>query len=340
MTYTPLGRTGLQVSRLALGCMSYGDPAWRPWILDERAAEPFFRAAIDAGINLFDTADIYSNGASEVVTGIHLAAMARREDVVIATKVYYPFGPGQAVPGAGGVRPNRSGLGRKHIIASCDESLRRLKTDYIDLYQIHRWDPVTPIEETLEALHDLVRAGKVRYIGASSGWAWRMMQALSISERQGWARFVSMQNHYNALYREEEREMLPLCRAMGVGVLPWSPLARGLLTRPRPASGSVTTPDTPRSAVDQYSREIYEGLAQWAVVDAVAEVAAARGVTMAEVALAWLLARPGVTAPIVGATRLSHLDAAVRALDLHLSDAEISAINLPYRAQPVTGHDA
>ena len=339
MIYTRLGRSGLTVSRLALGCMSYGDPGWRPWILDERAAEPFFRAALDAGINLFDTADIYSNGASESVTGTHLAALARREDVVIATKVYYPFGPGQALPGASGPRPNRSGLGRKHILASCEESLRRLRTDYIDLYQIHRWDPVTPIEETLEALHDLVRAGKVRYIGASSGWAWRMMQALSISERHGWASFISMQNHYNALYREEEREMMPLCRAMGVGVLPWSPLARGLLTRPRPTTGSVTTDDTARSRVDLYSREIYEGTVQWDVVDAVAAVADTRGVPMAEVALAWLLARPGVTAPIVGATRLEHIATAVRAVSLVLTPEEIAAIDAPYRAQAVKGHE-
>ncbi len=339
MKYVSLGRTGLTVSRLALGCMSYGDPGWRPWILGEAAAEPFFRTALDLGINVFDTADIYSNGASEVVTGKWLKAMAQRDDVVIATKVFYPFGPGQAIPGAGGVRPNRSGLGRKHIIASCEDSLRRLGTDYIDLYQIHRWDPVVPIEETLEALNDLVRAGKVRYIGASSGWAWRMMQALSVSERRGFAAFVSMQNHYNALYREEEREMMPLCREMGVGVIPWSPLARGILTRPRPASGAINTDDSARSKVDLYSKEIYDGTPQWGVVDAVESVAKARGVAMAEVAVAWLLARPGVTAPIIGATKPVHLESAARAVDLTLTADEIAAIDAPYRPQAVKGHE-
>jgi len=318
--------------------MSYGDPSWRPWILDDTAAEPFFRGALDAGINFFDTANMYSNGASEVVTGRWLKTLATRDDVVIATKVFYPMGAGNAIPSASG-SANRGGLGRKHILAACDDSLRRLGTDYIDLYQIHRWDPVTPLEETLDALNDLVRAGKVRYIGASSGWAWRMMQALSISERQHWAAFVSMQNHYNALYREEEREMMPLCRAMGIGVIPWSPLARGLLTRPRPATSTVRTADTARSATDQYSLDIYDGTAQWDVVDAVERVATARGVGMAEVSLAWLLARPGLTAPIIGATKLSHLEAAVRAVDLTLSADEITTIDAPYRAQPVRGHE-
>jgi aryl-alcohol dehydrogenase-like predicted oxidoreductase len=239
----------------------------------------------------------------------------------------------------GPVAPNQQGLSRKHILAACDASLRRLGTDYIDLYQIHRWDPATPLEETLEALNDLVRAGKVRYIGASSGWAWRMMKALSLSERHGWAKFVSMQNHYNALYREEEREMLPLCRAEGVGVIPWSPMARGLLTRPRPAGDVVTTNDTARSAVDHYSNEIYgDGTAQWGVVDAVARVAADRGRPMAEVALAWLLAQPGVTAPIVGATKPHHLTSAIAAVDLTLSADDIAAISAPYRAQAVKGH--
>jgi len=318
--------------------MSYGDPSWRPWILDEVAAEPLFRGALEAGINFFDTADMYSNGASEVVTGRWLKSMARRDDVVIATKVFYAMGPGNATPSGAG-SANRSGLGRKHLLAACDASLRRLGTDYIDLYQIHRFDPITPIGETLEALNDLVRAGKVRYIGASSGWAWRMMQALSISERHGWAKFVSMQNHYNALYREEEREMMPFCREMGIGVIPWSPLARGLLTRPRPAGTSVRTPDTARSASDQYSLDIYEGTAQWDVVDAVAAVARARGSGMAEVGLAWLLARPGLTAPIIGATKLSHLESAIRAVDLTLSAEETAAIDAPYRVQSVKGHE-
>jgi aryl-alcohol dehydrogenase-like predicted oxidoreductase len=329
MQYTTLGRSGLTVSRFALGCMSYGDPHWRPWILDEGAAQPFFRAALDAGINFFDTANMYSNGVSEEVTGRALRSMARRNDVVIATKVFYPVG-------AGG--PNRQGLSRKHILDACDASLRRLGVEHIDLYQIHRWDPKTPIEETLEALNDLVRAGKVRYIGASSGWAWRMMQALSISERHGWAAFVSMQNHYNALYREEEREMLPLCLANGIGVIPWSPLARGLLTRPRPSGPSVKTSNTARAGSDQYSIDLYEGTAQWDIVDAVERIAASRGTGMAEVGLAWLLARPGLTAPIVGATKLSHLEAAIRAVDLTLTSDEIAAIDAPYRAQPVAGH--
>ena len=330
MKYTTLGRTGLTVSRLALGCMSYGDPKWRPWILDEAAAQPFFRAALDAGINFFDTANMYSNGVSEEVTGRALKAMAKRDDVVIATKLFYPVGPGG---------PNREGLGRKHVLQACDASLKRLGIDAIDLYQIHRFDPNTPIDETLEALNDLVRAGKVRYIGASSGWAWRMMQALSISERHGWARFVSMQNHYNALYREEEREMMPFCRAMGLGVIPWSPLARGLLTRPRPSGASVRTQDTARSASDQYAIDVYEGTVQWDVVDAVEVVAKARGAGMAEIALAWLLARPGLTAPIIGATKLTHLQSAIRAVDLTLTAEETAAIDAPYRAQIVKGHE-
>jgi len=310
--------------------MSYGDANWRPWTLGDAAAQPFFRAALDAGINFFDTADMYSNGVSEEVTGRALRSMARREDVVIATKVFY---------GTSGSGPNRQGLSRKHILDACDASLRRLGIDTIDLYQIHRWDPHTPIDETLEALNDLVRAGKVRYIGASSGWAWRMMRSLSVSERHGWARFVSMQNHYNAIYREEEREMMPLCRELGIGVIPWSPLARGLLTRPRPVGSTVRTPDTARSASDQYSLDVYDGTAQWDVVDAVERVASARGTGMAEVALAWLLARPGLTAPIIGATKLSHLDAAVRAVEMTLTMEEIAAIDAPYRAQAVKGHE-
>ena len=339
MKYITLGRTGLTVSRLALGCMSYGDAAWRPWILDEAAATPFFKAALDAGINFFDTADMYSAGASEAVTGRLLKQMSRRDDVVIATKVFYAVGSGGNAPASAGPKPNASGLSRKHILSACDASLQRLGVDYIDLYQIHRFDPKTPIDETLEALNDLVHAGKVRYIGASSGWAWRMMQSLSISERQHWAKFVSMQNHYNAIYREEEREMLPLCREMGLGVIPWSPLARGLLTRPRPASSSVRTSDTARSSSDMYSLDLYEGNTQWDVVDAVERVAAARGAGMAEVGLAWLLSRPGVTAPIIGATKLTHLESAVRAVELTLTADEIAAIDAPYRAQGVKGHE-
>lgn len=318
--------------------MSYGSSSWRPWIFDDAAAQPFFRAALDAGINFFDTADIYSAGESEVVTGRALRTMARRDDVVIATKVFYPVGSGGNTPSAA-PGPNRSGLSRKYVLAACNASLQRLGVDYIDLYQIHRFDPHTPIDETLEALNDLVRAGKVRYIGASSGWAWQMMRALSISERQHWATFVSMQNHYNAIYREEEREMLPFCREMGLGVIPWSPLARGLVTRPRPASASVRTPDSARSSTDLYSLEMYEGTAQWDVVDAIERVAVARGVGMAEIALAWLLSRPGVTAPIIGATKLSHLESAQRAVALTLTAEEIAAIDAPYRPQAIKGHD-
>jgi aryl-alcohol dehydrogenase-like predicted oxidoreductase len=326
--YVRLGRSGLTVSRLALGCMSYGDPGWRPWILDETAAQPFFRRAIEMGITFFDTADMYSLGVSEEVTGRALKAMARREEIVIATKVNFPMSAG----------PNMGGLSRKHILQACDASLRRLGIDAIDLYQIHRFDPSVPIDETLEALNDLVRGGKVRYVGASSGPSWRMAQALSISDRRGWARFISMQNHYNLLYREEEREMIPLCLQEGVGLVPWSPLARGVLTRPRPASGSVRTNDTARSASDDYSPRLYDDSGDWNVVDAVDGLARDHGVTMAEVALAWLLGRPGVAAPIIGATKLEHLEAAGRALALRLTPEETARLEAPYRPHGVKGH--
>ena len=328
MEYARLGRSGLTVSRLALGCMSYGNPGWRPWVLDEAAAEPFFRRAIDAGINFFDTADMYSVGVSEEVTGRALRAMARRDEVVIATKVNFPMGDG----------PNMGGLSRKHILQACDASLRRLGVEAIDLYQIHRFDPNVPIDETIDALNDLVRAGKIRYLGASSGPSWKMAQALSTSERRGWARFISMQNHYNLLYREEEREMIPLCVNEGVGLVPWSPLGRGLLTRPRPADSSVRTDQTARSASDTYSPRLYDDPGDWDVVDAVEQVARERGVAMAEVALAWLLSRPGVVAPIVGATKLEHLDSAVRALALRLSPEEMAALESPYKPHAVRGH--
>jgi 1-deoxyxylulose-5-phosphate synthase len=326
--YARLGRSGLTVSRLALGCMSYGDPGWRPWVLDEAAAQPFFRRAIDAGINFFDTADMYSVGVSEEITGRALRAMARRDEVVIATKVNFPMGDG----------PNMGGLSRKHILQACDASLRRLGVEAIDLYQIHRFDPNVPIDETIDALNDLVRAGKIRYLGASSGPSWKMAQALSTSERRGWARFISMQNHYNLLYREEEREMIPLCVNEGVGLVPWSPLGRGVLTRPRPADSSVRNDQTARSASDTYSPRLYDDPGDWDVVDAVEKVARERGVAMAEVALAWLLSRPGVVAPIVGATKLEHLDSAVRALELRLSPEEIAALESPYKPHAVRGH--
>ena len=328
MDYVQLGRSGLKVSRLALGCMSYGDPAWRPWVLDEEAARPFFRQAVEGGITFFDTANMYSLGVSEEVTGRALREFARRDEIVIATKVNFPMGPG----------PNMGGLSRKHILQACDASLRRLGVDAIDLYQIHRFDPHVPIEETLEALNDLVRGGKVRYIGASSGAAWRMSRALSTSERRGWARFISMQNHYNLLYREEEREMIPLCLHEGIGVIPWSPLARGVLTRPRPATPDVRAGGTARAASDDYSPRLYDSDGDWEVVDAVSRVASARGVAMAEVALAWLLSRPGVVAPIVGATTPEHLSAALRALELTLTTEECAALEAPYRPHAVKGH--
>jgi aryl-alcohol dehydrogenase-like predicted oxidoreductase len=328
MEFVRLGRSGLQVSKLALGCMSYGDPAWRPWVIDERAARPFFERAIEAGINFFDTADMYSMGVSESITGRLLRELARRDEIVVATKVHFPMSSG----------PNMGGLSRKHIVQACDASLARLGLEAIDLYQIHRFDPEVPIDETLEALNDLVRSGKVRYIGASSGSAWRMARALSVSERHGWARFVSMQNHYNLIYREEEREMIPLCLEEGVGLVPWSPLARGTLTRPKPADGRVRNEATARSKSDDYSPRLYDSPSDWDVVDAVERVARARGVGMAEIALAWVLGKPGVSAPIVGATKLEHLEAALRALTLKLSAEEIATLEEPYQPHRVKGH--
>jgi 1-deoxyxylulose-5-phosphate synthase len=325
MRYTTLGNTGLVVSRLALGCMSYGDPRWRPWVLPLEEARPFFRRALEAGINLFDTADMYSLGVSEEITGRLLGEMGRREELVVATKVHFPMGPG----------PNRAGLSRKHVVQGCEASLKRLGVEAIDLYQVHRFDPATPLEETLEALDLLVRQGKVRYLGASSGEAWRFQKALGLSELRGLSRFVSMQNHYNLLYREEEREMIPLCVEEGIGVLPWSPLARGLLagTRAHPADRQAT----PRAASDDYARQLYDHPSDADVIEAARTVAAGRGVPMARVALAWLLSRPGVTAPIVGATKPAHLDEAIAAVDLALSPEEIAVLEAPYRPHAVRG---
>jgi len=324
MKFTNLGRTGLTVSRLALGCMSYGTSKWRPWVLEPDAAMPFFQRAFEHGINFLDTADMYSQGASEEVVGRAVKEHGHRDELVIATKVFFPFG----------TAPNMGGLSRKHIVQGCDASLKRLGLDAIDLYQVHRFDPRTPIEETLAALDQLVRQGKVRYLGASSTAAWKLMNALSVSERNGWARFVSMQNHYNLVYREEEREMLPLCREEGLGVIPWSPLARGVLTggyeRGKPAP-------TARAGNDDYTKALYDQPGDWDVVEATRAVAKERGVTMAEVALAWLLARPGVTAPIVGATKLEHLDTAVKALDVELSAEESARLEAPYLPHPVRG---
>jgi aryl-alcohol dehydrogenase-like predicted oxidoreductase len=306
--------------------MSYGSSSWRPWVLNEDAARPFFRQALDVGINFFDTADMYSLGVSEEITGRALREMARLEEIVIATKVFWPMGAGQ----------NMGGLSRKHVVQACEASLRRLGIETIDLYQIHRFDPATPVDETLRALDDLVRAGKVRYIGASSGFAWQMMRALSVSERNGWARFVSMQNHYNLLYREEEREMIPLCEAEGIAVNPWSPLARGLLARAEDRFGESS--GTSRGATDTIGPKLYDTPEDTDVVAAVRRVSQARGITPAEVSLAWLLSRPAVVAPIVGATKPEHLDAAVRALDVSLTAEEVAALEAPYRPHSVKGH--
>ena len=326
MQYRRLGQTGMTVSRICLGCMSYGSSKWRPWVLNEDAARPFFRQALERGINFFDTADMYSLGASEEVTGRALRAMAKLEEIVIATKVFWPMGDGQ----------NMAGLSRKHIMQACEASLSRLGIETIDLYQIYRFDPATPIDETLRALEDLVRQGKVRYIGASSGYAWLMMKALSLSERNGWARFVTMQNHYNLLYREEEREMIPLCEAEGIGVIPWSPLARGLLARGESRFGGDA--GTSRGATDTIGPKLYDTPGDADVVAAVRRVAQGRGITPAEVSLAWLLSRRAVVAPIVGATKPEHLDAAVRAVDITLTADEIGMLEAPYRPHGVKGH--
>ncbi len=325
MDYLRLGSTGLRVSRICLGMMSYGDPATRPWALEEPAAAPFVERAAEAGINFFDTADAYSLGASEKITGRLLRSVfGRREDYVLATKVYMPLGDG----------PNDRGLSRKHILDSIDASLRRLGTDHVDLYQIHRWDDGTPIEETMRALDDVVRAGKARYLGASSMYAWQFATAQHVAEANGWTTFVSMQNHYNLLYREEEREMIPYCRYTGVGVLPWSPLARGLLAGSRTRAGERLTT---RARTDEISDRFYADV-DFDIVDRVAEVAGERGVPPAQVALAWLLHKPDVTAPIVGATKLSHLDDALAATELSLSEEEVKRLEEPYRPQPISGH--
>ncbi|MFG6191587.1 aldo/keto reductase [Nonomuraea sp. JJY05] len=320
MEYTRLGNTGLKVSKICLGMMSYGDPARQEWALAREEAEPIIRRAADAGVTFFDTADVYSQGASETVTGEALRAIfRRREDYVLATKVYFPMGRGV----------NDQGLSRKHIHAAVDASLQRLGTDYVDLYQIHRWDDETPIEETMEALNDVVRAGKARYIGASSMWAWQFSKAQHVAEKNGWAKFVSMQNHYNLLYREEEREMLPLCADQGVGVIPWSPLARGVLAR----AGSATT--TARTGSDERIDFLYDPENDKAILDRVARVAAERDLPAAQVALAWLLHQPAVTAPIVGATKDRHVDDAVAAVSVSLSESELAFLGEPYRPREV-----
>jgi 1-deoxyxylulose-5-phosphate synthase len=325
MKMTYLGRTGVSVSRICLGCMSYGDPKWRPWVLDEEAAQPFFRRAVESGINFFDTADMYSAGVSEEVTGRALRRYARLEECVVATKVFYPISTG----------PNMGGLSRKHIVQGCEASLRRLGMETIDLFQVHRFDPHVPLDEMLAALDLLVRQGKVRYLGGGSTHAWKFAQALSLSERHGWARFATMQNHYNLIYREEEREMIPLCQAGGVGVLPWSPLARGLLAGTRQSADDRQA--SARAASDDFARKLYDHPGDFEVVEAVRQVAAARGVQPAQVALAWLLSKPAVTAPIIGATRLEHLEAALAVVDLELSAEEVRQLEAPYRPHAVRG---
>jgi 1-deoxyxylulose-5-phosphate synthase len=325
MEYTTLGRSGLKVSRICLGMMSYGDQSSRDWILGEEEAAPIVRRAVEAGVTYFDTADMYSNGASEQVTGRLLAKLfAHREDYVLATKVYFPMGPG----------PNDRGLSRKHILAGIDASLRRLNCDYVDLYQIHRWDAETPIEETMEALHDVVRAGKARYLGASSMYAWQFAKAQETARANGWTPFAAMQNHYNLLYREEEREMVPLCIDQGAAIVPWSPLARGLLAGTRDRGGEH---HTTRSGKDPLADAMYDD-GDFDVVDAVRAVAKERAVPPAQVALAWLLAKPGVTAPIVGATKALHVDDAVAAVELKLSAEEVAVVEGPYRPHRVLGH--
>ncbi len=325
MEYLNLGKTGLKVSRLCLGCMTYGTPKWREWVLDEQAARPFYKRALELGITFFDTADVYSLGVSEEVTGRALKDFARRDQIVLATKVRGEMGQG----------PNDKGLSRKHVMDSIDASLRRLQTDYVDLYQIHRWDNDTPIEETMDALNDIVRAGKARYIGASSMYAWQFAKAQHAADLRGGTRFVSMQNHYNLVYREEEREMIPLCLDQGVGLIPWSPLARGFLAgnRTRDKSGATT-----RSKADPFAYALYYRDEDFKIVDRVAELAQKRGVQPMQIALAWILGKPGVAAPIIGASKMPHLEEAVAALELKVSADEVKHLEELYAPHPVLGH--
>jgi aryl-alcohol dehydrogenase (NADP+) len=324
MDYVRLGKTGLKVSRLCLGAMTYGTPQWRPWVLDEAASRPFITRALEHGINFFDTADMYSRGVSEQVLGRALKDQ-RRDQLVIATKAFYSITDG----------PNTAGLSRKHLFDAIDGSLRRLGTDYVDLYQIHRFDHDTPIEETLEALHDIVKSGKARYIGASSMFAWQFMKMLAVSDAHGWTRFVSMQNHYNLVYREEERDMLPLCREEGIGVIPWSPLARGFLAgnRRREDRG-----ETIRARTDDYAQELYFADSDFTIAERVVEIAARRGVKPTQIALAWLVGKPGVTAPIIGASKLPHLDDAVAALTIRLDAEETAFLEAAYQPHAILGH--
>ncbi len=325
MDYKNLGRSGLRVSRVCLGMMGFGNSSERPWVINEDAAEPIVRTAVEGGVTFFDTADTYSGGASEVATGNLLRKFLTRDEMVVATKVFMPMTPGE----------NGGGLSAKHILSGIDASLRRLEMDYVDLYQIHRWDPRTPIEETMTALHDVVRAGKARYIGASSMFSWQFARAQHVAETHGLTKFVSMQNHYNLLYREEEREMIPLCVNDGIGVIPWSPLARGVLTGTRTRDGEKRTT---RANTDDFTNYLYAHPADFDVVDRVTEVAQARGVPQAQVALAWVLHKKGVTAPIVGSTKVGHIEDALAAEQLSLSDEEVARLEEPYVPHPVLGH--
>ncbi len=340
MKTVKLGNTGLDVSRICLGMMTYGSPEWRAWVLGETSARPLVQRAVEAGVNFFDTADMYSNGASEIVTGKLLKEFAKRDDIVIATKVFYPVFDAMHLDAATArpddIRPNSRGLSRKHIFAAIDASLKRLGTDYVDLYQIHRWDPHTPIAETMEALHDVVKAGKARYIGASSMWAWQFAKAQQIANENGWTRFVTMQNHYNLAYREEEREMIPLCRHQGVALIPWSPLARGFLAGNRKPDDK-SAGETMRAKTDEFAQKLYYDDDDFKVVDALSAVAKERGVSNARIAYAWLLAR-GVTAPIVGASKDYQIDEAVAANEFELSSEEIARLEAPYRPHRVMGH--
>jgi len=325
MEYVNLGRSGLKVSRICLGMMSFGTPTWRPWVLDEAASRPFVQKALEAGINFFDTSNMYSQGVSEEVTGRALRDFAHRDEVVIATKVFFPTGD----------KPNQRGNSRVHIMKAVDDSLRRLGTDYIDLYQIHRWDPDTPIEETLAALHDVVKAGKARYIGASSMYAWQFTKALYLADLHGWTRFISMQNHYNLVYREEEREMLPLCRAEGIGILPWSPLARGFLAgnRKHPQAG-----ETERARTDTFAQEFYSRENDYAVLARLHELSSRLGYSTAQLALAWILHQPGITSPIIGATKMHQFEESLRALEIRLSPDDLKFLEEVYSPHPVLGH--
>jgi len=325
MQYVNLGSTGLKVSRICLGMMTYGTSKWRDWVLNEEESRPFVQRALELGINFFDTADVYSLGVSEEVSGRALRDFAKRDEVVLATKVFNPMSDA----------PNDRGLSRKHIMAGIDNSLRRLGTDYVDLYQIHRWDRHTPIEETMEALHDVVKAGKARYIGASSMYTWQFAKAQYTAHLHGWTRFVSMQNHYNLVYREEEREMIPFCIDQGVGIIPWSPLARGFLTGSRTRQGWGKTT---RSKSDAFAHDMYYAGSDFTVVDRVVELAGKHGVSPAQIALAWMLHKPGITAPIIGASKMPHLEDAVAALDIELPAEDMAYLEEPYEPHAVLGH--